>query len=87
MSANNKFERMCVSCRKHMAKEKLLRVSKNKEGTVFVDLTYKSEGRGAYVCRNSECIRKAEKKNAFAHAFKSNVDKEIYQRLLKLHTE
>ena len=51
--------RMCVVCRQMKTKPELLRVVK-KDGGVFVDTSGKSEGRGAYICKNSDCCEKFE---------------------------
>ena len=52
-------------------------------GEIFVDTTYKAAGRGAYICKNIECIESAEKKNALSRAFKMNVDGGIYEQIRK----
>ena len=51
--------RMCVGCREMKDKKTLIRVVRSPEGTVSLDTTGKKSGRGAYVCRNAECLRKA----------------------------
>ena len=66
-----------------MQKDDLLRIVKNKAGEIFVDTTYKAAGRGAYICKNIECIESAEKKNALSRAFKMNVDGGIYEQIRK----
>ena len=54
--------RMCVVCRERCPASEFLRVVVDKESqTVIPDIHKKREGRGAYICRASECIRKAEK--------------------------
>ncbi len=76
--------RKCVSCNLMKEKAELFRVVKNKEGKIFVDETGKSQGRGAYICKNHDCILKAQKKNAFSHAFKCRVDSSVYDDLLNI---
>jgi len=65
-------------------KEELVRVVKAKGVPPMIDLTYKAEGRGAYVCRIGECITTAKKRRVFERAFKGAVDSLIYENLEKL---
>ncbi|MBR6164617.1 MAG: YlxR family protein [Clostridia bacterium] len=51
--------RMCVGCREMKEKLDLIRVVRSPEGAVFLDPTGKKSGRGAYVCRNAECLKRA----------------------------
>lgn len=81
MMDKKKPERMCVACRKRAEKEALLRVVKDKNGVLMVDLTGKAEGRGAYVCAEEACVAAAEKKSCLSRAFKMRVEGEIYERL------
>lgn len=74
-------ERMCVCCRKLSGKQDLFRIVKDKEGNIAVDSTGKAQGRGAYLCKNSDCIGKSEKKGMLARALKSAVPKELYDEL------
>ena len=53
--------RMCTGCMEMKPKKELIRVVKTPEGEVTVDLTGKKSGRGAYICRNIECLEKAFK--------------------------
>ena len=53
--------RMCVGCREMKEKKSLIRVVRSPEGEVSLDPTGKRPGRGAYVCREGECLRKALK--------------------------
>ena len=53
--------RMCIVCRQMKQKQELVRVVKNKEGEVFIDPTFKANGRGAYVCKDQQCIQKCIK--------------------------
>ena len=55
-------ERRCVGCGESFPKRDLLRVVRTPEGNVTLDATGKANGRGAYVCRRSECFRTARKK-------------------------
>ena len=79
----NKPERTCSVCGKKAEKSDFLRVVKNKEGMVLIDYTMKADGRGAYICKNSEWIRAAAKKRALERSFKSKIDSDIYIELEK----
>ncbi len=73
-----KQERRCIVCRQPKQQAELLRLAKI--GNQFVlDLNFKLGGRGAYICKNKQCLQQAIKKKAVNKAFKSNVGDEIYQ--------
>ncbi len=73
--------RMCVACREMKEKKDLLRIVKTKEGEIFVDQTFKANGRGTYICKSKECMQKAQKSKALQRAFKQNVGQEIYEEI------
>lgn len=73
--------RMCTGCREMKPKRELIRVVKTAEGEIKLDVTGKLNGRGAYICKCSECLKKAEKSNALSRAFSCAVPSEIYARL------
>lgn len=73
--------RMCTGCGEMFDKRTLIRVVKSPEGEIFIDLTGKKNGRGAYVCNNVECFRKAKKKKAFERAFGMKIEEDVYLRL------
>lgn len=75
--------RMCIGCREMKPKADLYRIVKKPDGEIVIDKTNKLSGRGAYICKNGECLKKAEKINALSHTFSVKVDKEIYSHLLK----
>ena len=62
-------------------KKELLRVVKNNEGVIRVDLTGKMAGRGAYICKNPECYEKAVKGKKFEKTFESKIADEVYEAL------
>lgn len=74
-------ERMCIVCRTRMPKKFLIRVTKNKDNKFSIDKTYKAEGRGAYVCRKSDCILKLAKTRRLNKQFKCEVPNEIYEQI------
>ena len=63
--------------------DKDMEIVKNKEGHIFLDKTGKANGRGAYICNCSECLRKAIKTNALSRAFKIEIPEDIYESLIK----
>jgi len=73
--------RKCVGCNEQRPKKELLRVVKNKEGDIFVDFTGKSNGRGAYICSNIECLETAKKKKSLNRALECEISDEIYEKL------
>ena len=73
--------RLCVACRQPMPKKELLRIVRDKEGVVSVDVTGKSSGRGAYICKNLECLRKAQKARKLERAFSCRIDDSVYAQL------
>ena len=70
--------RQCLGCREMKPKKELIRVVKTAEGEIKLDATGKLNGRGAYICRDKECLNKARKSNALARAFETNVSEDIY---------
>lgn len=74
-------QRKCVGCNQMLDKRTLIRVVKNKEGEINIDLTSKASGRGAYLCNSIECFDKAQKSRAIERAFKQKIDAEIYDMM------
>lgn len=75
--------RMCLGCQEMKPKKELVRVVKNKEGEIKVDLTGKSPGRGSYVCKSVECFEKAYKAKRFEKALSAQISPELYEDLKK----
>lgn len=73
--------RTCIGCKEQKPKNDLIRVVKNKEDEIFIDLTGKANGRGAYLCRSKDCLDKAIKSKALNRAFSTEIDKETYEKL------
>lgn len=73
--------RMCSGCGKMFDKRTLVRVVKSPNGDVSLDLTGKKSGRGAYVCKNEQCLSKARKKKAFERAFAMQIDEAVYAQM------
>ncbi|NSW90733.1 MAG: YlxR family protein [Firmicutes bacterium] len=75
--------RMCLGCKESKPKKELIRVVKNKENVISVDLTGKMHGRGAYVCRQKSCLEKAIKGKRLEKSFEMVISPEIYDILRK----
>lgn len=73
--------RMCVVCRGQSDKKTLLRIVKNKDGEIFVDKTGKANGRGAYICKDTECYKKLCKQKSLNKAFKCEVPAIVYEKI------
>lgn len=73
--------RMCTGCGEMFDKRTLVRVVKSPDGEISLDLTGKKSGRGAYVCRNLQCLKAARKKKAFERAFSTQISEEVYNAM------
>ena len=74
--------RQCVGCREMKAKKELVRVVRSPEGEISLDFRGKAPGRGAYVCPQAECLRRAIKSRALERALDCQIPQEIYDQLL-----
>ena len=63
-------QRQCIGCGEMKNKRDLIRVLKDTEGAIFIDVTGRKNGRGAYICKNEECLSMAFKKKQLDYAFK-----------------
>lgn len=75
--------RMCVGCREMKPKKELLRVVKSPAGLIAFDRVGKAPGRGAYVCPNPDCLKKAQKSKALDRALETTVPAEVFETLLQ----
>ena len=73
--------RMCVGCREMKPKVQLLRVVKPSEGDAHIDRTGKAQGRGAYICPQPECLRKARKSRALERALDAKIEDGVFEQL------
>ena len=74
-------QRQCVGCRTMFDKRELLRVVKSPEGEISLDPGGKKSGRGAYVCRKAECLKKAQKSKALDRALDVTIPEAVYAAL------
>ena len=73
--------RQCLGCREMKPKKELIRVVRAPDGGISLDFRGKAQGRGAYVCPNRDCLKKAIKLKAIERAFEASVPEEIYSQL------
>ena len=73
--------RQCLGCREMKPKKELVRVVRSPEGQVDIDFRGKAPGRGAYVCRSAECLKRALKSRALDHSLGLTIPPEINARL------
>lgn len=73
--------RKCNGCGEQKDKRELVRIVKNADGEISLDLTGKAAGRGAYICPDAECLQKARKAKRIEKAFECAVPSEVYDKL------
>ena len=76
-------QRQCMGCRERKAKKDMIRVVRSTDGTVMLDFSGKLNGRGAYVCPDPECLKKAQKSNSLGRALETEIPEEVYLRLAR----
>ena len=74
-------QRQCVGCREMKDKKSLIRVVRSPEGEISLDFVGKKPGRGAYVCRDVECLKRARKSRALERAFDTAIPAEVYDAM------
>ena len=79
--------RQCVGCREMKPKKELIRVVKSPEGALSLDFRGKAPGRGAYLCPDPACLKKAVKSKALERGFETAIPQEIYDNLLQTMEE
>ena len=70
--------RTCIACREEFDKKDLLRIVRDKDGNISVDVTGKANGRGAYICKGEGCLKKLKKAKLLDRVFAMTVSQEIY---------
>ena len=73
--------RMCLGCGEMKPKKELIRAVRSKEGEISLDLTGRKAGRGAYICKDLECFRKARKARKFEKSFECRIDEAVYDSM------
>ena len=79
--------RQCVGCGEMKNKKEMMRVLKTTEGPIVLDMTGKKNGRGAYLCKSAECLKKARKKKGLERSFKMSIPDEVYEELEREFSE
>jgi len=74
-------QRMCTGCMEMKPKKELIRVVKNKENEISIDLHGKKPGRGAYICKDIQCLEKAVKTKRLERNLETKINDEIYDKL------
>ena len=75
--------RKCVGCGEMKSKKEMLRVLKTTEDQVILDARGRKNGRGAYLCFDRECLKKATRSKGLERSLKMEIPEEIYERLEK----
>lgn len=75
--------RKCVGCGEMKEKKELVRVIKTPEGDIVLDTTGRANGRGAYICNNAECFKKAQKNKGLERSLKAQIPDDVLERLSK----
>ena len=76
-------QRQCMGCRERKAKRELIRVVRGTDGNVSLDFSGKAPGRGAYICPNAECLKKALRSKALDRSLEVTIPQEVIDRLEK----
>ena len=73
--------RRCTGCGEHFQKSALIRIVRLPDGEIKLDRTGKLSGRGAYICKNSACLKKSRKGERLDRSLDCKIPEEVYQRL------
>ena len=76
-------QRQCMGCRERKNKRDMLRVVRGTDGEVSLDFSGKLNGRGAYVCPDPECLKKARKSRALERCLEIAIPEQVYDRMEK----
>ena len=74
-------ERQCMGCNERFPKSALLRVVRDPDGNISLDFTGKKSGRGAYICKNAACLKKAQKTKRLSRALECDVPDEVMAQM------
>ena len=76
-------QRQCMGCRERRPKKEMIRVVRGTDGNVSLDFGGKMNGRGAYICPNGECLKKALRSKALDRSLEVTIPEQVIQRLEK----
>lgn len=77
-------QRTCLGCNEKKDKKDLIRIVKNKNGEIYIDITGKMEGRGTYICKSEECLKKLIKNKRLSKTFEMEILANTYENLEKI---
>lgn len=81
MQNKKKPERTCIACNQQKEKNALLRIVKSKDGIIEVDETGKKNGRGAYICKDENCLNKIIKTKRLERTFECEISNDLYESI------
>lgn len=73
--------RRCIACNEQKDKKELLRIVRTPEGNIEIDLTGKKNGRGAYICKSEDCLKKVIKSKKLERSFEKEISLELYENI------
>lgn len=76
--------RKCIGCNESKTKKELVRFVRSPEGDISLDLVGKKSGRGAYICPDTECLKKARKSRRLERIFETAVPDSVYEEAERL---
>ena len=76
-------QRQCMGCRERKPKRDMIRIVRTPEGVVSLDFGGKMNGRGAYICPETECLNKVQKSKALERSLEVPIPDEVFERLAK----
>lgn len=79
--------RQCIGCREMKSKKEMIRVIKTSQNEFMIDATGRKNGRGAYICQNTQCLNQAIKTKGLERSFQCAIPSEVYEQLTKEMSE
>lgn len=73
--------RKCIACQESTEKKALFRIVRSPEGDISLDLTGKKNGRGAYLSKKADCIKKAKDKNLLSRHLGVTVPDHVFEEM------
>ena len=73
--------RQCIGCQEMKSKKEMIRVIRTPEGEICIDASGRKNGRGSYICRDMDCLRKAAKNHGIERSLKMQIPEDVYRRL------
>jgi predicted RNA-binding protein YlxR (DUF448 family) len=75
--------RRCTGCGEHFPKNTLIRVLRTPDGMITIDDKGKMSGRGAYICKSADCLKKARRASRLEHSLECSIPEDVYASLEK----